>query len=115
MWTIFWLLMCIASNTIPRWIPGISGDDFCKWQAISFVCATISIKSFSLYISSNRMIRIIFVFVDYTGMLALMNAIDECFKVAQKLQTWEIPIAIILTLWTIARLCILLTRKAQGF
>lgn len=115
MWTIFWLLVCIATNTIPRWINGITGDTYCTWQAISFVCAAIALKSFSLYIPSSRIVRIIFVFVDYIAMLALMNAIDEYFKVAQKLQPWEIPIAIILTIWTIVRLCTLPTKKAQGF
>lgn len=97
MWYIAFILATIAINTVPRWIPGIDGDLFTFWQSVSFVTMGIAMW-FPMNTKTDRIVR------DWCILLAINNAIDEYYRVAQKTNEFEIIFAIAVTTWTAYRL-----------
>jgi integral membrane sensor domain MASE1 len=85
------LLACVVVNIIPRYLPSVNGEQFCMWQSVSFVLiAAAGIGRGAWW--------------EFVFLLALGNAIDEIFKVAQHVSYSEYWYAIVVTLWTIYRL-----------
>ncbi len=92
------IIACICANTIPRWIPGIDGDLFCKWQAASF-----ALMAFAA-LSTNRVSRIEVILWQYTIGLALNNLYDEVLGDPLHVGIIELTVAILFTICTIYRL-----------
>lgn len=88
------IVLAAAVNTIPRWIPGIDGDVFCTWQAVSFVVMAIA-GTMTKGTKTER-----YTWIWCVG-LAINNAVDEALKVAKILNPFEIPFAVGVTLWGI--------------
>lgn len=97
MWYIVFILATIAINTVPRWIPGIDGDLFTFWQSVSFVTMGVAMW-FPMNTKTDKIVR------DWCILLAINNAIDEYYRVAQKTNEFEIIFAIAVTIWTAYRL-----------
>ena len=97
MWYIALILATAATNTVPRHIPGIDGDKFCAWQAVSFVLMGLAMR-FPMNTKTDKIVR------DWCILLAINNAIDEYYRVAQKTNEFEIIFAIAVTIWTAYRL-----------
>ncbi len=91
------ILLAVATNTIPRCIPNIDGDTFCKWQAISFVLLGLA----ALTKKDSKVERIMF---DWCVLFAINNTIDEIYRVALKTNAFEVFFALAVTLWTAYRL-----------
>lgn len=98
------ILLTVATNTIPRWIDGISGDAFCLWQAVSFVCMGLAAR----LKHETETERIVF---DWCVLFAINNAIDEIYRVAERTNNFEVSFAIAVTAWTVIRLIRCRTNK----
>jgi hypothetical protein len=90
------LILYVLANTIPRWIEGINGDVFCKWQALSYLF---------LVISGNINKRSKYEKIAFTWaiLLTVNNAFDELFGNPYKVSIFEISFAILVTVWTVIR------------
>lgn len=97
--SISFLLLGVALNTYPRF--AFEGDAgglmFCKYQAVSFVFILLAGK-----ITCKEKINTIF--WDFVGLLAIGNAADEIWNVAESFTNSEKIFAVIATAWTIYRL-----------
>lgn len=96
------IIASIIANTVPRWIPGIDGNIFCQFQALSFVIMSIAA------ISTNRENVIERLLWQYTIGLALNNLYDEVLGDPLHVGKIELTVVIFFTLCTLYRL-----RKCQ--
>jgi len=106
--SIVFTIIAILTNTLPRWLIHSEGlpaktaaalsQSFCTWQAFSFVCMAIACK---LYKCTTREK----VWLEYCGVLAVNNWIDEVRGQAAQIDGIEIIFAASATAWLIYRLC----------
>ena len=102
--TLSMLVACIVTNTYPRWVHPITIDDYCKWQALSFVFLAIA----ALTKGNSNIGRIAF---QYVVLLAGGNAMDEIFGIATETSIYELIWATIVTLWMIYKVRVCYTKK----
>lgn len=97
--SISFLLLGVFANTYPRF--AFEGDAggllFCKWQAVSFVFILLAGK----ITCKEKLNTIIW---DFVGLLAIGNAADEIWNVAESFTNSEKIFAVIVSIWTIYRL-----------
>lgn len=96
MYSIIALILYVSANTIPRWIEGINGDVFCKWQALSYLFLVISG-------SKNKQSKYEKIAFTWAILLTLNNAFDEIFGNPYKVSIFEISFAILVTVWSMLR------------
>lgn len=96
--TISTIVGSILANTLPRWVHGINGNTFCKFQAISFLLMAVA------SLSTNRENKTQLILWQYTIGLAFNNAYDELLGDPTKTGIIEITVAILFTLCTLYRL-----------
>lgn len=96
MYSIIALILYVLTNTIPRWVEGINGDVFCKWQALSYLFLVIAG-------SKNKGSKYEKIAFAWAILLTINNAFDEWLGNPYKVSIFEISFAILITLWTILR------------
>jgi len=89
----------LGLNTYPRiYFQGDKGGTlFCKYQAVSFLFILLAGR-----ITCKEKLNTIF--WDFVGLLAIGNAADEIWNVAESFTNSEKIFAVIVTAWTIYRL-----------
>jgi len=101
--TISLIITAIAANTVPRWIAGIDGNKFCKYQAASFLLLSIA--------AMGMKGKIMTILWQWTILLAINNLYDEVFGDPFHCGKLEISFAVSVTLLTIIRIA--LCKKTQ--
>lgn len=95
--TISLLIGCICANLYPRWASGITGDMFCFWVAVSFVLLSIASRIKSDGVIVNYAFELVII-------LSVNDATDEYFRIAEKINDYEILFGIGAVCWTLYRI-----------